>query len=85
MKIFNVHIYREMRLVYSGIEAGSHEEAAAIARDKPTDEADSMDDCEGETFSALVDIQGDEDYEQSRDIDFEGEQMRKAACAGDHP
>ena len=77
--IYNVHIYREMRLVYGGIEANSHEEAAAIARDKPTDEADSIDDCDGETFAALVDVQGDEEYEQSRDIAFEGERERKAA------
>ncbi len=76
---YNVHIYREMRLTYRGIEADSHDAAASIARDKPTDEADSIDDCEGETLSALVDVQGDEDYEQSRFIDFEEERLRKAA------
>jgi hypothetical protein len=79
MTIFNVHIYREMRLVYGGIEANSHEEAAAIARDKPTDDADSIDDCDGETLAALVDVQGDEEYRQSRTIDFEEERLRKAA------
>ena len=66
MTIFNVHIYREMRLVYSGIEADTHEEAAAIARDKRTNDADTIDDCEGETFSAVVDVQGDEGYERTR-------------------
>jgi hypothetical protein len=76
---YNVHIYREMRLVYGGIEAGTPEEAAAIARDKPTDEADDIDECEGETFAALVDVQGDEDYRQSRMVDFEEERLRKAA------
>jgi hypothetical protein len=76
---FNVHIYREMKLLYGGIEAGSHEEAAAIARDRATDQADSIDDCDGETLAALVDVAGDEDYEQSRLIDFEAERQRKAA------
>ena len=65
MTTYNVHIYREMRLVFGGIEAGSPEAAASIARDKTTGEADSIDDCEGETIAALVDVQGDEEYEQS--------------------
>jgi hypothetical protein len=76
---YNVHIYREMRLVYGGIEADSHEAAASIARDKPTDQADSIDDCDGETLAALVDVQGDEDYAQSRIVDFESERERRAA------
>ena len=77
---FNVHIYREMKLLYGGIVADSHEQAAAIARDKPTDQADSIDDCDGETLAALVDVHGDEDYRQSRMIDFEPERQRKAAA-----
>jgi len=81
MTIYNVHIYREMRLVFGGIEAGSPEAAAAIARDKLTSDADSIDDCDGETFAALVDVAGDEEYEQSRTIDFEPERQRKAAPA----
>ena len=76
---YNVHIYREMRLVFGGIEADTPEAAASIARDKPTDEADSIDDCDGETLGALVDVQGDEEYEHSRFIDFELERLRKAA------
>lgn len=79
MTTYNVHIYREMRLVYGGIEADSHERAAAIARDKPTDQADSIDDCEGENLAALVDVAGDEEYEHSRIIDFEPERERRAA------
>jgi hypothetical protein len=79
MTIFNVHIYKEMRLVFSGIDADSHEAAAEIARDKLTEDADSIDDCEGETLSALIDVQGDEEYAQSRVIDFEGELSRKVA------
>lgn len=79
--IYNVHIYREMRLAYEGIEADSHEEAAALARDKPTNDAVEIDDCEGETLSALVDVAGDDEYEQSRFINFEDERQRKAAPA----
>lgn len=77
--IYNVHIYREMRLVYGSIEAATHEEAAAIARDKPTDQADEIADCDGENIAALVDVQGDEDYGESRIIDFEAERQRQAA------
>jgi len=78
---YNVHIYREMRLVYGGVEANTPEAAATIARDKPTDEADSIHDCDGETLGALIDLVGDEEYEQSRFIDFENERLRKAAPA----
>jgi hypothetical protein len=79
MMIFNVHIFREMRLVFGGIEADTHEAAAAVARDKATDQADAIDDCDGETIAALVDVAGDEEYEQTRLIDFEPERERKAA------
>jgi hypothetical protein len=68
-----------MRLYYPGIEASSPEEAAGIARDRPTDEAEQIHDCEGETLSALVDVQGDQDYRHSVNVYFEGEQARKAA------
>jgi len=68
-----------MRLVYEGITADTPEAAAAIARDKPTGDAVEIDDCEGETLSALVDVAGDEEYEQSRFIDFEEERLRKAS------
>ncbi len=81
MTIYNVHIYREMRLVFGGIEADTPEAAATIARDKPTEEADSIDDCDGETLAALVDLLGDEEYERSEMIDFEAERERKAAAA----
>jgi hypothetical protein len=74
-----VHIYREMKLTFGGIEAESQEAAAHIARNLATDEADGIDDCDGETLAALVDVIGDDDYHQSRIIDFETERMRKAA------
>jgi len=79
MTTFNVHIYREMRLFYPGIEAETHEAAAGIARDRPTDKAASIDECDGETLAALVDLAGDEDYRHSQAIDFEPERQRTAA------
>jgi hypothetical protein len=76
---FIIHIYREMRLVFEGIEAATPEAAAAIAAGKPTDEAADIADCEGENLAALVDVVGDEEYRQSVTIDFEPERHRKAA------
>jgi hypothetical protein len=76
---YKVHIYREIRLVYEGIKADSHDAAASIARDKATGEADDLEDCDGETFYACVDVKGDDEYAQSRWIDFEPERQRKAA------
>jgi hypothetical protein len=51
-----------MRLLYDGIEADTPEAAAGKAQDMPLEDADE---CDGETFAALVDVQGDEEYEQS--------------------
>jgi hypothetical protein len=79
MTIYNVHIYRQMRLVFKGIEADSHEAAAASVRDKQTDRYDDIADCDGETYYACIDVQGDDGYEQSRWIDFEPERERQAA------
>jgi hypothetical protein len=79
MTLYEVHIYREMRLAFGSIEAKSHEEAAAKARDLPIAQADEIADCEGETFAALVDVGGDEGYEHSTVIDFQDERLRKAA------
>ena len=63
MTKYIVHLYREMRLSYADIEADTPEAAAAIARDRPTGDADDIEDCEGENLAALVDVAGDEDYE----------------------
>ena len=76
MTIYNVHIYREMRLVYEGISAETPEAAAAIARKQPTDDCVEIADCEGETLSAVVDEAGDSAYERSVMIDFENERLR---------
>jgi hypothetical protein len=78
MTLFNVHLYREMRLFFPGIEADTPEAAAAIARERLTGDADDIEDCDGETFAALVDVVGDTQYVRSVVIDFEGERLRKA-------
>jgi len=80
MTKYNVHIYREMRLRFDGIEAESPDEAAEKARILHFDEADDWSDCEGESLAALVDVAGDEEYGQSCLIDFEAERQRKAAA-----
>jgi hypothetical protein len=79
MSSYHVHIYREMRLVFGNIDTGTPQAAALIARDKPTSDADEIDDCEGESFAALVDEIGDEEYEHSVTIEFEGELERRVA------
>jgi hypothetical protein len=81
MTLYHVHIYREMKLVYGGIEAASAEEAANKARARDTGDADSSDDCDGATLAALVDVAGDEDYEQSRLIEFRSTESCNSADA----
>jgi len=79
MTLYNVHIYREMRLFFPSIEAPTPEEAAQIAADKLTQDAEYTDDeCDGENLAALIDVAGDDQYEQSVTIDFEAERLRKA-------
>jgi len=79
MTIYNVHIYREMRLYFSAITADTSEQAARIAADKPTAEAEYAEDCDGENLAALIDVAGGDDFTQSVTIDFEAERLRKAA------
>lgn len=78
---YHVHVYRQMRLTFSPIVADSPEHAAAIARRLPTDEALSIDDCDGATVAALVDRADDEPFEQSVAIEFEGEGSGRAEGA----
>jgi hypothetical protein len=78
MTLYNVHIYREMRLFFPGIEAATPEEAARIAADKPTGNAEYTEDCDGENLAALIDLVGDEGFQNSVTIDFEPERLRKA-------
>jgi len=71
MTRYNVHVYREMKLRFDGIKANSPEAAANIARDGLTEDADSMEPCDGETSAAVVDVVGDADFSESRFIDFD--------------
>lgn len=70
--IYTVHLYRVMRLRYDAIAAPDAETAANLARElcerdtKPSE----ISDCDGEIVSALVDVDGDDDYEQSEVINF---------------
>jgi hypothetical protein len=80
MATYNVHIYREMKLRFDGLEAESPQAAVEYASNHLTSEASSIDDCDGQNLAALVDVVGDEDYSQSVTIDFEPERQRKAAA-----
>jgi hypothetical protein len=80
MTLYNVHIYREMRLKFDGIEAPTPEEAAQAAGELSLKVADDFDECDGETFTALMDVIGDENYQHSVTIDFEPERRRKATA-----
>lgn len=77
--VYHVHIYREMRLYFPRISAPSAEEAAQLAESRPTDEAESVEDCDGETLAALVDVDGDAEYALSRIVDFEPTRLRHSA------
>jgi hypothetical protein len=55
MTAYRVQLYREQRIVFTGIEAGSAEEAARLASAKPTAEAQSVGALRGPDWSALVD------------------------------
>jgi hypothetical protein len=60
MTSYTVHLYREMRLRLSAIEAATPEAAARLAATMPTCSADEIDDCEGFTYSAQVPRDGEE-------------------------
>jgi hypothetical protein len=76
MTIYNVHIYRELRLSFECIEANTPEAALRIARAGTTGDADDIAD-EGEDLSARVEIDGDDAPERALMIQFEP--GRKAA------
>jgi hypothetical protein len=70
MPTYHVHVYREMRVKFNGIEAESPEKAASVASGRCTEQADEVEDCQGMDLSALVDLQGDEEFTESRVVDF---------------
>ncbi|NOG70479.1 hypothetical protein [Roseicella sp. DB1501] len=61
MPNYDVTIYREMRVKFNGISAESPSHAAYLGHDRPTSEADLVEDCDGRSFAALVDVAGDSD------------------------
>ena len=75
MTKYNVHLFREMRLYFPGIEAESPQAAAAIASQKESGDAEDIEDCDGEDTGALVDIVGDEDFANSELIAFEPKRL----------
>jgi hypothetical protein len=79
MSTYTVHLYREVCLTFIGITAGTPEEAAAVACGTESEACTRWQDCEGETFSALVDRDGDDQFEHSRVIDFPEGRLRHAA------
>ena len=56
MPLYNVHLYREMKLYFPKIDADSPETAAEFARQQPTHNAQSIDECDGNDTAALVDV-----------------------------
>jgi hypothetical protein len=79
MNTYNVHLYRVMCLFFPGITAETPEEAARFSADKPTSDAERIEECDGETLGALVDVVGDEDFDQSQMISLDP--VRDAAPA----
>jgi len=79
MTLYNVHIYREIRLTFRGIDADTPNAATTIARDGLASDADDINDCDGADFCAIVDVAGDEEFKRSIIIDFGAERLRKAA------
>jgi hypothetical protein len=57
MPTYTVHVYREMRVTFTGLHASSPEEAASVAADLRTYSAEDVQDCEGENLSALVEVE----------------------------
>jgi hypothetical protein len=75
MPTYTVHVYREMRVVFTGVIADTPEEAASVAADLRTEQADRVCDCQGSNLYALVDIEGDGWSQRSRDVAFEAGRM----------
>jgi hypothetical protein len=79
MNLYNVHLYRTVRLLFAGIEADTLKAAAAIARIGLTSNADEIDDGYADDVFAQIDVAGDNPPKHFVTIDFEPERLRKAA------
>jgi hypothetical protein len=67
MPQYRVHVYREMRLVFEGVEADTPQAAAHIAAGKHFDDCNDWSDCEGTNLAALVDEHNDVDIDEAQD------------------
>jgi hypothetical protein len=74
--IYDVHIYREMRIPYRNIEVNTSEGAAEFCRDLPSSAGGTPVECDGQTFAAVVDSP---DHPDGKDILFEEGRLRKHA------
>lgn len=66
---YTVHLYKAIRIKIEGVEAGSQKEAMQLADEKLNIEHYLRNGAEDEEcccLGALVDEEGDEDYERSR-------------------
>jgi hypothetical protein len=70
MTLYNVHLYREVRLFFQGIEANTAEEAAAKAAHLDTADADFIASCNRANLAAHVALAG-EDFSTAVSIHFE--------------
>lgn len=65
MPQYDVHLYKLYRVKHAGVDASSMEEAITKAIKLPDKEAECIEDCEEPAYEALVDVVGDEEYEQT--------------------
>ncbi len=70
--IYTVHLYQVMRLRFDMIVAGTHEQAAEIAKAKTHagETPAEIEACDGQVFSALVDLGGGENFDDTRLVKF---------------
>lgn len=59
---YNVHVFKEYRVKFEGIEAESPEAAAKIANNMEDKRAIEIEDTEGAGLGYIVDEHGDHDY-----------------------
>jgi len=78
MTTYTVHLHRDIRLTFEGIEANSLEAALRIARDGDIRAAAAVEDS-GEDLSARVETEGGEGPGPSVTIPFEPERQRQVA------
>lgn len=72
MPQYDVHLYKLYRVKHAGVEASSMEEAISKATELPDRQAEYIEEVEDEECQeALVDVVGDEDYQQTTRFDLQ--------------